>query len=417
MQISRAQRSQLICAAGGLEFTRLEKVLKLSEAEHSPLSTTRAGPPSSSTGGTFHVDEERAVYGSWDMPWDYDEAEDWAGHVDHYVEDYGYYGGADDETYDFDVEVDHDDMAEDSLQFYSALSAETAEDDEELHSAIDADAQAYVTWLGTRKQLSNLRKAQGFLPVAAPKATSPRRRKGEGKSRKKGSSKGAPFGKRPGLSFGPTFRKGKAPSKKASGMPGLGPPVGKGPRPTGGKPFGKRGQPAPIQPLPQPSYLASSEAEGTTSTMPSSSPTPPASQHGNFFAFAFMVFALPSAWANIALLTIEAGLALVDSGCSRSMIGEANIAALLAALKTACGGVLEAVRFEVPTTNFGGIGSGVTSLYGLYLPVQFGKARGWLELVVVTGQAPLLLSNEALNKLGAIQDHRRHRLWIPAAGE
>ena len=53
--------------------------------------------------------------------------------------------------------------------------------------------------------------SRGFLRVAAPKATVPRRRKAKGKSRKKGSSKGAPPGKGPGLSFGPTFRKGKAP--------------------------------------------------------------------------------------------------------------------------------------------------------------------------------------------------------------
>jgi hypothetical protein len=98
------------------------------------------------------------------------------------------------------------------------------------------------------------------------------------------------------------------------------------------------------------------------------------------------------------------GYAVIDTGCTASLIGSAQVPLWHEALKLASQGKLEASSYQ-DSTKFKGInGIPTPSQGGIAWPTRIGGKLGTMRTSIVSGQAPCLLSISALRSLGAKLD-------------
>ena len=94
--------------------------------------------------------------------------------------------------------------------------------------------------------------------------------------------------------------------------------------------------------------------------------------------------------------------ALLDSGCTKTVCGEVWLNEYL---KTIPAQKRNAIQSETSNKSFKfGDGKTVTSTKRMHLPVTLGKKEGTMETEVVKMELPLLLSKEAMKKVGAVVD-------------
>jgi hypothetical protein len=103
------------------------------------------------------------------------------------------------------------------------------------------------------------------------------------------------------------------------------------------------------------------------------------------------------------LTGISPGWAVIDTGCTSSLIGQDNVQAWKDELKHASHGSLQPICFH-DETSFRGIGGVTQSLGGIGWPSQFGPHLGQLKTSIIPGNAPCLVSSNALQLLGATLD-------------
>ena len=119
-----------------------------------------------------------------------------------------------------------------------------------------------------------------------------------------------------------------------------------------------------------------------------------------------------------ALLTVDAGCALLDSGCTSTLLGDEVLPRFAEELHRASGGCL-AIRDwpDVNPISFHGLGGVKTSNRGVLIPVAWGPYAMWLEVHLVEGNIPLLLSSTTMKRLQAVHDHVNDRLYVGKAKE
>ena len=118
------------------------------------------------------------------------------------------------------------------------------------------------------------------------------------------------------------------------------------------------------------------------------------------------------------MMALPSGRALLDSGCSVSLIGESNVECLRASLKAMSGGSLDFRPWnDAPSMSFKGINGTSPAKYAVKVPIQLGKMFGTMNLYVIEGSAPLLFSSKSLKRLKAIVDYGSDWIWIGIANE
>ena len=101
----------------------------------------------------------------------------------------------------------------------------------------------------------------------------------------------------------------------------------------------------------------------------------------------------------------SAGEAVIDTGASRTVIGEDRVSGLVQYVSEKVGGQIQKVPSRVQF-RFGNSGT-LQSRYALCIPRQ---QKGWIRIEVVPGQTPFLVSNTILKEMGAIIDPRNQQL-------
>ena len=121
------------------------------------------------------------------------------------------------------------------------------------------------------------------------------------------------------------------------------------------------------------------------------------------------VFLKPAEPAVEVFLNMEerAGEAVIDTGASRSVIGEDGVPGLIKSLEGRIWGPLK----KVPSSVFFRFGNSGTlqSQYALCIPRQ---QKGWIRVEVVPGQTPFLVSNAVLKEIGVLIDPRNQMLHL-----
>ena len=100
---------------------------------------------------------------------------------------------------------------------------------------------------------------------------------------------------------------------------------------------------------------------------------------------------------EVALVSTEGAEGVLDTGASRTVIGEARVQSLLGGLPLECRRSIRKASSEV-TFRFGNSGV-LTAKHALLLPAQGGK---WIRVEVVPGNTPLLISNRLLKDMDAV---------------
>ncbi|CAE7766960.1 GIP [Symbiodinium sp. CCMP2592] len=192
-------------------------------------------------------------------------------------------------------------------------------------------------------------------------------------------------------------------------------PKGQGRKPKGaGKRSyeGRRGDPNGAQ------YL------GWAAQAPSSSDIPPSSALPAEFKpeFSFMAFPRPS--HGISELEVErclmwdrrrSGHAIVDTGCTSTLVGSESEKRWNEELQKQSGGSLKAERGP-SDVKFEGINGEARATYQVKYPVRIGGRDGFVQASVIPGKAPFLLSIQALRQMRAKLDCEADLLEIPGIG-
>ena len=100
---------------------------------------------------------------------------------------------------------------------------------------------------------------------------------------------------------------------------------------------------------------------------------------------------------EVALVSTEGAEGVLDTGASRTVIGEARVQSLLGGLPVERRRSIRKASSEV-TFRFGNSGV-LTAKHALLLPAQGGK---WIRVEVVPGNTPLLISNRLLKDMDAV---------------
>ena len=216
--IDRKGRSELLRASKGMEISKLEEVLRTSEAEH----FARTGAARFAAGGDDaevsreeieDSDEFRQAYecffasyiqGGSSSYWSHGSSAFPAQGSSGYSEDVVSDDGMDDyevpdDPQEYTADPDYGDTLETQADYMDAawddyafglLAAETPAGDQELEDGLDAMHQAYHSFKSSRNYVNTLRKVRGLVPVrrTAKGKGKRRRRKGKGKGRYNSSS-------------------------------------------------------------------------------------------------------------------------------------------------------------------------------------------------------------------------------------
>eukprot|EP00971_Amphidinium_carterae_P345857 6487025-Amphidinium_carterae.1 len=104
-----------------------------------------------------------------------------------------------------------------------------------------------------------------------------------------------------------------------------------------------------------------------------------------------------------ALLSVPAGHGVIDTACSKCLIGSDNIDRYAKALSERSNGRLKPRRIQVKPVQYEGLSGPATSTdEALEWPVQLGKKRGKMITTVVPGKVPLLISKPQLKEMNAV---------------
>ena len=424
LQLSSVVRASVLRSSqGSLRLDDLEKALRATEPEERPHREGRDRGERGYFGGEADEEFEDGEPDGGDQEEDPDA-------------EGGYYGGDYDDDDDGGYEEDPEavwyvgswEQLEGHVNKYVFVAGadatlvrdECEENDEEYE-------EAYSAYQDARKHLLDLKKARGFTPV--PKPTPPLSRsrgrsRGRGKGRFRGKGKGRSSGK------GGSGDSGDRPRGR-----GRGAGKGRGDRVRDGGGRGSSSEEKPwyqqrafghlaVAGEPTPSAQDAQLAAAYQATT-----AEPAVDYGEV-AFNFMAVGSvretyewiyndtpelpPSAQpeTSAVLLACTPGYAVIDSGCTLSCVGEHST-----------GGYKDRCHHETGrqpgsasrNVVYEGIGpEKVTSTESLTWPVKlFGRA-GHLQTQVVKGsKSPMLISQLALESLGAIINHETHELLVP----
>ena len=113
---------------------------------------------------------------------------------------------------------------------------------------------------------------------------------------------------------------------------------------------------------------------------------------------------------DVVLVTTSGAEGVLDTGASRTVIGENRVQSLLSGIPSECRQKVRKAKSDV-TFRFGNSGV-LTAKHALLLPAQGGK---WIRVEVVPGDTPLLISNRLLRDLDAVIYVRREVLRLQGA--
>ena len=125
---------------------------------------------------------------------------------------------------------------------------------------------------------------------------------------------------------------------------------------------------------------------------------------------------LASARAEACCLVTPPGHAILDTGCTSTLVGSENEKRWNEELQRVSGGSLQPERGH-SETRFEGINGESKSSYTVKYPVRIGSQDGYVQASVIPGRAPFLLSIQALRQMKAKLDCERDILEIPGIGE
>jgi len=119
-----------------------------------------------------------------------------------------------------------------------------------------------------------------------------------------------------------------------------------------------------------------------------------------------------------AALSIPIGKALIDTGCTFSLIGLTTLGLLVSAIRAASHDLVRVRPWpEVVLATFRGIGGLKKALRGVQIPIPLaGGEVVFVNTQVIEGDAPFLVGMDALHAWGAVLDTGRHRIYLPALG-
>ena len=397
--ISLQTRASLLRSAGGsLRYDKVAELLRRTELDS--LVAARGTRPS---GHGYFADVEEEDYGD---EYDDEPEEDY----DEYYDGYGGYA-EDEEEEDFDDD-----------------DAVNEEGEEEYNSAM-------IGYLEARKKLLSLRKARGFRdpPEAASGKGSTKGGKGKD-SRPKVPSQAnrvsrGDFQWRPGTSStssrATSQPRGKSgPSRRSKGQGRK--PKGGGRRSSSGA---RRGDPNGSQ------YLGwATSAPSTSGTLPSQ---PAFSPEFSFMAGVYPRASVPVSEVEVercllldrhlgleevdsseveqACLAVPPGHAVVDTGCTSTLVGSESERRWNEELQRQTGGSLQAERGP-SDVKFEGINGEAKATHQVKYPVRLGGRDGFIKASVIPGRAPFLLSIQALRQMRAKLDCEKDVLEVPGIG-
>ena len=113
---------------------------------------------------------------------------------------------------------------------------------------------------------------------------------------------------------------------------------------------------------------------------------------------------------DVVLVTTSGAEGVLDTGASRTVVGENRVQSLLSGIPSECRQKVRKAKSDV-TFRFGNSGV-LTAKHALLLPAQGGK---WIRVEVVPGDTPLLISNRLLRDLDAVIYVRRGVLKLQGA--
>ena len=426
--ISLQTRSSLLRSSGGsLRYDRVSDLLRRTELD--ALVAARAQPQGQGHG--FMADAATE---------DNDDDDDWPEEDEVEYDDFGGY-----------VEEEE--------------SEESFEDEQEDGAVDDEYDAAMVGYLEARRKFMDLRRARGFQEPeqssSTAKGASKHRDRDRRDDRREGRGKPTGPSRRPDFSWRERDRR-KPGQQQRGRRPGTPPPTrkkgtgktknrGKGSRAGSSS---RRGEPAGAQ------YLGMAVNAATTSSMtdsphdfvpefsfaafPVSVPPPPgldasstsstgARQCGFVSRFALssveqfaeecleldrsLGLVCPEQGEEQACcLVTPPGYAILDTGCTSTLVGSENERLWRAELEKRTRGGLQP-ELSQSDVRFEGINGETRASYQVRYPVRIGHRDGYVKAAVIPGRAPFLLSIQALRAMGAKLDCAADTLTVPGMGE
>ena len=361
------------------------------------------------------------------------------------VSGHGYFADVDnpsEDPYDDDFEDDYEDNEEEFGGYAEDEEEELGEDDADLaeDDAGDEDYNtAMIGYLEARKKLLSLRKARGFRDPPEAAAT-----KGQQPTRS-GKDKGQVKGTRPRTSAYPgrvsrgdfQWKPGSSatsrPSSQSRGKGGQRRPKGQGRHKGAGRrsSSSRRGDPNGSQ------YLGWATSAPTSARSSSEQVMLAEFQP----EFSFMASAFPRNSVSItesvidrclmwdtclcleagqldpeqACLAVPPGHAIVDTGCTSTLVGSESERLWSEELSKQTGGTLRPERGP-SDVKFEGINGEARATCQVKYPVKLGGRDGFIKASVIPGKAPFLLSIQALRQMRAKLDCENDTLEIPGIG-
>ena len=115
-------------------------------------------------------------------------------------------------------------------------------------------------------------------------------------------------------------------------------------------------------------------------------------------------------------LVTPPGYAILDTGCTSTLVGSENERLWRAELERKTHGELQP-ELSQSDVRFEGINGETRASYQVRYPVRIGHRDGYVKAAVIPGRAPFLLSIQALRAMGAKLDCAADTLTVPGMGE
>ena len=403
--ISLQTRASLLRSSGGsLRYESVSELLRRTE-----LDAMVAARTSRNTAQGFLADVPDDDFAEWDDDYDDTDGED--------LDEFGGYAEDEEEEYFEDDEPAGDEPP-----------------DEEYDTAL-------IGYLEARKKLMSMRRARGFKDPADSSAGGNATTSGKGSKSKGRGRKGSPNSSTSGRTKS-DFQWRPGHQSRSSNTPR---PRQKTPPPHRRGKDGKKGKGSHRRSQSQrrgdpngSQYLGWASAEIAPSSAALSA-TGPAFQPEFSFMATSRSGALPSVTESLlvrylcedvrlgldfegsspeveqACLVTPPGHAIVDTGCTSTLVGAENEQRWREELEKCSGGKLHAERGP-SDVRFEGINGEAKASYQVKYPVRLGNRDGFLQAAVIPGRAPFLLSIQALRQMKAKLDCERDTLEIPGIG-
>ena len=362
-----------------------------------------------------------------------------------------------------ELEEDYDDDDDDEYgAFAEGEETELTEEDAVEDEDGDEYSVAMMGYLEARKRLLNLKKARGFKePVdghASGKGGHGGTERDRREHRDRDRGRATTPSRRPDFSWRDKEQRRSSQKSYAGRRPRTPPPTrgsglkgggktktknkGKGHRASSSS---RRGEPAGSQYLgmaisepkveldfrPEFSYMAYATAATSTST---SSAGPRTSQEFSYVSrqsFSHLESFVEECLTLDRLMGLEPaspenaescclvtppGYAILDTGCTSTLVGDENERLWSAELERETGGALKPEQGD-SDVKFEGINGETRASYRVKYPVRIGPRDGFIQTAVIPGKAPFLLSIQALRAMRAKLDCEHDVLEVPGIGK